>query len=197
MSEPGQGGGGQGRSVSINMQKMHFVTHEVHRQRKRIYRVDIDSRNAFNAMSQAALWYVTNMFYIPDIDLLEQFYDSARVRLAPNDAERATITFDKGVAQGSFTSPQLFNIDVLLWMLTATGQNQRISPGLQICKNQEDSSQDADHCYQFNKKGFINDSSIFAETPERMQTLLDVVQEFTTWCCMEINVKNTFLLVIN
>ena len=30
-----------------------------------------------------------------------------------------------------------------------------------------------------------------------MQTLLDVVQEFTTWCCMEINVQKTFLLVID
>ena len=30
--EPGQGGGRQGRSVNINMQKMHFVTHEAHRQ---------------------------------------------------------------------------------------------------------------------------------------------------------------------
>ena len=27
--------------------------------------------------------------------------------------------------------------------------------------------------------------------------LLDVVQEFTTWCGMEINVKKTFLLVID
>jgi len=30
-----------------------------------------------------------------------------------------------------------------------------------------------------------------------MQTLLDVVQEFTTWCGMEIIVKTTFLLVID
>ena len=29
-----------------------------------------------------------------------------------------------------------------------------------------------------------------------MQNLLDVVQQFTTWCGMEINVKKTFLLVI-
>jgi len=34
--------------------------------------------------------------------------------------------------------------------------------------------------------------SIFAETPEGMQTLLDVVQEFTTWCGMEINAKKLF-----
>jgi len=93
-------------------------------------------------------------------------------RLAPNDAESATITFDTGVAQGSITSPQLFNIfmNALLRMLTATGQNQGISHGLQICKDQDDSSQDADHGYQFDYIGFIDDISIFAETPEGMQT---------------------------
>ena len=115
---------GQGRSVNINMQKMHFVTHEAHRQGKRVYRVDISFRNAFNAVSQAALWHVMNMFHIPDavVDLLEQIYDSATVRLAPNDAESATITFDTGVAQGSITSPQLFNIfiNALSRMLTIT-----------------------------------------------------------------------------
>jgi len=64
----------QGRSVNINMQKMHFVTHEAHRQGKRVCRVDIDLRNAFNAMSQAALWHVMNMFHISDVDFLEQIY---------------------------------------------------------------------------------------------------------------------------
>jgi len=140
-----------------------------------------------------------NMFHIPDVDLLEQFYDSATVRLAPNDAESATITFDTGVAQGSITSPQVFNIfiNALLRMLTATGQNQGISHGLQIGKDVDDGSQDANHSYQFNNVGFIDNISIFAETPEGMQTLLDVVQEFTTWCGMEISVKKTFLLVID
>jgi len=75
-------------------------------------------------------------------------------------------------------------------MLTATGQNRGISHGLQIGKDQDDSSQDADHGYQFNNIGFIDDISIFPETPDGMQTLLDVVQESTTWCGMEINVKN-------
>jgi len=86
------------------------------------------------------------------------------------------------IAQGSITSPQLFNvfINALLRMLTATGQNQGISHGLQIGKDQDDSSQDADHGYQFNNIGFIDDILILAKTPEGMQTLLDVVQEFTT-----------------
>ena len=82
-------------------------------------------------------------------------------------------------------------------MLTATGQNQGISHGLQIGNNQEDSSQDTNHGYKLDNVGFIDDILIVAETPEGMQTLLDVVQEFTTRCGMEINIKNTFSLVID
>ena len=122
-------------------------------------------------MSQAALWHVINMFHIPDVDLLEQIYDSATIHLAPNGAEShgATITFDTSVAQGSITPPQLFNIliNVPLRMLTASGQNQGISHGLQIGRDQDDSSQDAKHGYQTNNIGFIDDISILSETPER------------------------------
>ena len=175
--EPGQGAGRQGRSVNINMQKIYFVTHEAHRQGKQVYRVDMEMRNAFNTMSQAALWHVMNMFHMPDVDLLEKIYDSATVRLAPNDAESATITFDTGVAQGSITSPQLFNIflNALLRMLTATWQHQGISHGLQIGKDQDDSSQDANHGYQFNDIEFVDNISIFAETPEWCISLLEVL----------------------
>ena len=53
---------------------------------------------------------VMRMVKIPDVDLLEQICEGATVRLAPNDEASATITFNTGVAQGSITSPQLFNI---------------------------------------------------------------------------------------
>ena len=63
--------------------------------------------------------------------MLEQIYEGATVRLAPNDEESATITFNTGLAQGSITSPQLFNIfNALLRMLTVTGQKENISHGL-------------------------------------------------------------------
>jgi len=35
--KPGQGGGRQSRSESIKMQKMHFITHEAHRQGKQVH----------------------------------------------------------------------------------------------------------------------------------------------------------------
>ena len=52
---PGQVGGRQGRYVGINMQKVHFIQQKARRQGKRVYRVNNDFYNTFNAMSQAAL----------------------------------------------------------------------------------------------------------------------------------------------
>jgi len=92
------------------MQKLHFIQQEAWRQGKRVHRVGIDFKTPFNAMSEAALWQVMRMFKTPDVDLLEQIYEGATVRLAPYNEESATITFKTGVAQGSITSPQLFNI---------------------------------------------------------------------------------------
>ena len=70
-------------------------------------------------------------------------YEGATVRLAPNDEESTTITFNTGVAQDGITSPQLFNnfINALLRMLTVTGQNEDISHGLQIRKDQKGDNQ--------------------------------------------------------
>jgi len=93
------------------MQKVYFIQQKARRQGKRVYRVNIDLKHAFNVMSQAALWQVMKiLFKVPDVDLFEQKYEGATVRLAPNDEESATITFNTGVAQGSITSPQLFDI---------------------------------------------------------------------------------------
>jgi len=79
----------------------------------------------------------------------------------------------------------------MLRMLTVTGQNEDISHGLQIGKDQKGNNQRDENGYQFNNLGFIDDISILADTPEGMQKLLNVVQEFTVWCGLQINVKKT------
>ena len=80
-------------------------------------------------------------------------------------------------------------------MLTVTGQNEDISHRLQIGKDQKGDNQRDENSYQFNNIGFIDDILIFADTSEGMQKLLNVVQEFT--CGMQINVKKTYLWVID
>ena len=142
------------------MRKVHFIQQEAWRQGKRVYRVDIEFKNAFNAMSQAALWQMMRMFKIPDVDLLEQIYEGVTVRLAPKDEESATTTFNTGIAQGSITSPQLFNlfVNALLRMLTLTGQNEDISHGLQIGKDQKGDNQQDENGYQFNNISTIYQS---------------------------------------
>ena len=72
-----------------------------------------------------------------------------------------------------------------------------ISHGLWIGKDQKGDNQRNENGYQFNNIGFIDDISIFANTPEGMQKLLNVVQEFTAWYGMQINVKKTYLLAID
>jgi len=103
-------------------------------------------------MSQVALWRVMRMFKISDVDLLENIYEGAIVRLAQNDEESVTITFNTGVEQGSITSPQLFNIfiNALPRMLTVTGRNEDISFGLQIRKDQKGDNQRDENNYQCN-----------------------------------------------
>ena len=82
-------------------------------------------------------------------------------------------------------------------MLTVTGQNEYMSHGLQIGKDQKGDKQRNKNSYQFNNIGFIDDISIFVDTPDGMQKLLNVVQEFTAWCEIQINVKKTYLFVID
>jgi len=94
---------------------------------------DIDFRNTFNAMSQAALWHVMNMFHRPDVDLLEQIYDSAIVRLAPNDAESATITFDTGVAQEA-SRPHNCSISLSTLCCRCSRRLGRIRGSVMVCR---------------------------------------------------------------
>jgi len=97
------------------------------------------------------------------------------------------------------TSLQLFNIfiNAMLRMLMVTGQSEDISQGLQIGKDQKGDNQRDEKGYQFRNIGFNDEISIFADTPKGMQKLLNVVQEFTVSCGMQINVKKTHLLVID
>ena len=50
-------------------------------------RVDVDFRNTFNTMSQAALWAVMEEQNIPDVDLLKALYANATVRLKPGRSD--------------------------------------------------------------------------------------------------------------
>jgi hypothetical protein len=95
----------QGRSVTINTSKLEWVTERVQKQFKRLYRIDVDFINAFNAMNQAALWKIMQEYNVPEVDLLMNIYENSTVKIAPNDESCATIRFDTGVAQGSALSP--------------------------------------------------------------------------------------------
>lgn len=130
---PGQNGGRRERGVDLNQTKLDWITREAKRLQQRFLRIDIDFKNAFNSMSQSALWAIMRAYNIPDVDLLESIYSKTTVRMHPNDDECASISFDTGVAQGSALSPRLFILfmNALLEHLTHTGKAHGISHGIE------------------------------------------------------------------
>ena len=200
--EPGQAGGRQGRSTDINLAKLEWVTREALSQGKTVYRIDVDFTNAFNAMSQAALWQVMEAYGIPDVDLLRGLYDNSTVRLSPNDASSATIVFDTGVAQGSALSPLLFLIfmNALLGLLTETGKELSISHGLESRRAKRRRGKDVGEergVGQFNSIGFVDDLSLFAQSRAGAQALLDKIQMFEEWSGLRVNQKKTSAMIIS
>ena len=183
---PGQAGGRQGRGVDVNQAKMDWLTQEAHRLQQRFFRIDIDFKNAFNSMSQSALWAIMRAYNIPDVDLLEAIYKKTSVRMHPNDESCATITFDTGVAQGSALSPRLFIIfmNALLDHLTQTGKAFNISHGVVGTD-------------QFNNVAFMDDASVLAQDTPGANILLQAIRQFQDWSGMQVNMSKTFVVDIN
>jgi hypothetical protein len=169
-----------------------------------VYRVDVDFCNAFNAMSQAVLWAVMHAYGIPDVDLLVSLYEHSTVRMASNDPQCATITFDTGVAQGSALSPLLFLVfmNALLWLITDRGRKLHVSHGLKcgVQPRKKGMTQDtgqAEQVGQFNLVGFVDDLSLFTQTLGGAQALLEAIQEFELWSGLRVNRKKTSAMVID
>jgi hypothetical protein len=162
------------------MMKMQWMTEEAQRQGSSVVRVNIDFTNAFNSINQAALWKLMRRMGVPDVDLLESIYAKTTVRVAPNDHESATITFDTGVAQGSVLSPILFIIfiNALIRLLTATGKKHNISHGL-------------DRLPQMNNLAFCDDLSLFAQSGAGMQKLMETIEQFEEWSGIGVNLSKT------
>jgi hypothetical protein len=81
---PGQDGGRVRQGVDLNQLKLDWITSEAQRLKRRVFRIDIDFKNAFNSMSQSALWDVLRAYNIPDVDLLEAIYSRTTACMMPD-----------------------------------------------------------------------------------------------------------------
>ena len=130
-------------------------------------------------------------------------YEHSTVRMATNDPQCATITFDRGVAQGSVLSPLLFLIfmNALLGLLTDRGQKLRISHGLKCGvqlrrKEATPAAEQVERVGQFNLIGFVDDLSLFAQALGGAQALLEAIREFELWSGLKVNRKKTCAMVV-
>ena len=148
--------------------------------KRRVFRIDIDFKNAFNSMSQSALWDVLRAYNIPDVDLLEAIYSRTTACMDPEDARCARITFLTGVIQGGASSPRIFTIFVnaLLEHLTGTAKALGISHGI-------------DETEQFKNVTFMDDITTLSQDNKGAQSLLNAIQEFEHWSNMRLNLDKT------
>jgi hypothetical protein len=183
---PGQDGGRAGRGVDLNQLKLDWVTSEAKRLKQRIIRIDIDFKNAFNSMSQTALWAVMRAYNIPDVDLLEVIYGRTTACMDSDDAECAIITFLTGVIQGGASSPRIFIIfiNALLEHLTSTGKALGISHGMVGTE-------------QFNNIAFMDDITTLAQDNTGSQILLDAIQELEDWSNTRLNLGKTVVMDVD
>jgi hypothetical protein len=146
----------------------------------------MDFKNAFNSMSQSALWAVMRAYNIPDVDLLEAIYGRTTACMDPEDAKCAIITFLTGVIQGGASFPRIFIIfiNALLEHLTCTGKALGISHGIVETE-------------QFNNIAFMDDITTLAQDNTGAQILLDATQQFEAWSNTKLNLSKTVVVDID
>ncbi len=183
---PGQDGGRAGRGVDLNQLNLDWITSEAKHFKQRIIRIDIDFKNAFNSMSQSALWAMMRAYNIPDVDLLEAIYGRTTACMDPEDPKCAIITFLTSVIQGGASSPRIFIvfINALLEHLTCTGKALGISHGIEETE-------------PFNHVAFMDDITVVAQDNTGSQILMEAVQKFETWSNTKLNLNKTVVMGID
>ena len=155
--------------MDLNQLKLDWITSEAQRLKKRIFHIDIDFKNAFNAIN---------------VDLLAAIYSRTTACMSEDNPECAIITFPTGVIQGGASSPRIYVvfINALLEHLTQTGRALGISYGL-------------DETDQFNNVAFMDDISTWSQDNEGTQILVDATQEFSDRSNMQLNLGKTVVSV--
>jgi len=147
---PGQDGGRAGRGVDLNQLKLYWITSEAQRLKRRVFRIDIDFKNAFHSMSKSALWA------LPDNGV----HGPRRCQMCNNHVPKWR---DTG---WGLTSPDLHDFcQCITGDLTGTGKALGISDGIEETE-------------QFNNVAFMDDITTLSQDNGGAQSLLNAVQEF-------------------
>ena len=131
-------------------------------------------------------WTLMRAFDIPDVNLLESLYRHTSIYLPTSEGIGARIKLSTGVAQGSVLSPMLFLIFITAAsrLLKATDQARGISHGLPQID-------------PFNHLAYANDFSIFAQTDQNMQHLMNTIDQFQNWSGIKVNMKKTSIMEVD
>ena len=183
----GQGGFRLGRSTVGQCITLLETLLRRKREGKPTYLYFVDFRKAFDTVWHAGLW---KRLWDTGVQgkawrIIRSLYSSIHASVRVGDKSSRFVRMKQGVRQGCPISPVLFNcfIDELSRML-----DDASPPGEPYGIEAADRT--------LHSLLYADDVVLMAETPEKLQTLIDVVDEFCKKWHMEINLKKSQAMVV-
>eukprot|EP00961_Rhodomonas_salina_P028581 385555-Rhodomonas_salina.1 len=171
--EPDQEGAQLLHNTKRQVQKLVHIYQDAKRRLKPLYICYIDWRDAFNSMDQDVIWKCLSLSGVKeeDISIIRELYRGMLVRVQNTFGTTVSIPLKTGVNQGDPLSPILFLVvmNVLLRKLNESGLGYQHASGERIAVT-----------------AFCDDLAIPTDDPSHMQTLLNIVSDFSTWSGMEV-----------
>ena len=174
-----QAGFRKGRETRDQIANMGWIVEKAREFQRNIYFCFIDYAKAFDCVDHNKLWKIVKKMGIPDhlTCLLRKLYAGQEATVSTGHRTTDWFQIGKGVCQGSILSPCLFNLYAEYIMKNA--RLDEAQAGINISRR------------NVNNLGYIDDTTLMAESKEELNTLLTKVKEESEKVSLKLNIQKT------
>ena len=167
---PGRGTRDQSFNLRVIMQKMYEAN-------RGLYLCFIDYKKAFDCINYELLWktMIKMGFPVHIVSLIRSLYKNQASRVMTNNGPTDWFKNERGVRQGCVLSPNLFNIETEEIIRQATTEFDGVSVGGRHISNLR----------------YADDTVLLAESEEKLQSLLDAVEDRSAEHGLLLNASKT------
>ena len=174
-----QAGFRKGRETRDQIANMGWIVEKAREFQRNIYFCVIDYAKAFDYVDHNRLWKILKKMGIPDhlTCLLRKLFAGQEATVSTGHRTTDWFQIGKGVCQGSILSPCLFNLYAEYIMKNA--RLDEAQAGINIARR------------NVNNLGYIDDTTLMAESEEELNTLLTKVKEESEKVSLKLNIQKT------
>ena len=151
------------------------VLNDANRERKSVYIMAIDLRDAFGSVPHQLIHQILNEMNFPSNikNIIKDTYDGGYTKIRIGNEESTRIKIGQGVKQGCPLSPTIFNlcINPLLNTLQSNGEGYRVRD------------------IKVGVQAYADDVLLFSENREGMERNIQILEAFIRYAKLEVNVN--------